>query len=613
MMGLVGFARKYVIPDLLEVKGKVFISVLLLFAATISQIGAIEAGRALVQVLQIKLASARPSGILAWIADRGHYGADELLAFCSALAVLLPLITCVFTYARDITFERVAIRMTRIFQDRLYAKIVSLPYSSFKEISAAVLVKRINYDAGQIRRLLLDVGLFRVADAVILMGILGYLASLHPGLMMVSVAGLVLYLVIAWISAGIAADQILAMDRCREEITGCAQESFERFLDIRANLRERFEVRRFGGITEKAARARSWFAVVLLLDRSLTNLLAALGPVVVMVVGGWWALQGDLPLETLLAFVAATSMIYGPVDRLSAVPMSLKELAVSVRNMEDVLRRQPEPGNGVAAVSTKIEPATAPLLEVRSLVFEYPGTGRRFVYDSMKIQQGERVALVGPSGSGKTTLLLLLFGIFRDYIGNVYFRGRDIRTISLKELRVRMGLLLQDSYVLADTVAGNIAYGASDGLELSEKEIMAALDKTYLSKEILQMPKGIQTQLLHLGSNISGGQRRRLCLSRVLVRKPDILMLDEPVSGVPPLEARSIIDTLTHDRLDVTMLISTHQAEILRAMDRCIVLNTANEDGFTVTRIEGCGRHEDLLRSCPFYGEQFKEKGLEGA
>lgn len=611
-MEMIRFVRKYVVPDLMEVKGKVCISVLLLFATVVSQIGAIEAGRALIQVLQIKPANAAPSGILAIPAHRWAWDSEHLLIFCSILAVLLPLVSSGFMYARDITFERIAIRITKKFQDRLYANIVSLPYASFKETGAAVLVKRINYDAAQIRRLILDVGLFRLADIVIVGGVLIYLASLNIGLMFVSSAGLILYLVTAWICAGIAADRILAMDRCREEITGCAQESFERFLDIRANLRERSEIRRFGEITNKAAKARSWFAVVLLLDRSLTELLAAVGPVVVMVVGGWWTLSGTLPLETLLAFVAATSMIYGPLDRLSAVPMSLKELAVSIRNMEDILGREPESDGKLLPEPLTVQSVSEPpLVEVRDVEFEYPGTRRVFRYDGIKIYEGERVAVVGPSGSGKTTLLLLLFGIFRDYRGCVYFRGRDTRTFPLKDLRARMGLLLQDSFVLADTVAGNVAYGAFDGMELRDEDIMAVLDKASLAKEVAQMPDGLRTPLLHLGANLSGGQRRRLCLSRALVRKPDLLMLDEPVTGVPPAEVRSIIDTLMHDRLGVTMLICSHQPDILRAVDRSIVIDTFEEDGITVTRIQGAGTHRELLNSCSFYGKQFKDNGTE--
>ncbi len=611
-MELIGFVRKYVVPELMGAKGKVCISVLLLFATTFSQIASIEAGRALIQVLQIKLANAVPTGILAVLAENVHWDSDRLLRFCSVFAVLLPLATSAFMYARDITFERIAIRITKSFQDRLYANIVSLPYASFKEISAAVLVKRINYDAGQIRKLLLDVGLFRLADVVILVGVLVYLASLDFGLMFVSFAGLILYLIIAWISAGLAAEQIMAMDRCREEISGCAQESFERFLDIRANLREHSEIRKFGGITERAAKARSWFAVVLLFDRSLTNLLASVGPVVVMVVGGWWVLHGTLSLATLLAFIAATGMIYGPLDRLSAIPMSLKELAVSTRNMEDILAREPEGDRNMPARPAMAKPVSkTSLVEVRQVEFEYPGTRRRFFYEKMDIREGERIAVVGPSGSGKTTLLMLLFGIFRDYGGGIYFRGRDIRTIPLKELRGHMGLLLQDSFVLADTVAGNVAYGAGEGHEPGEEEMMALLDKAFLAKEVSQMPQGLQTPLLHLGANLSGGQRRRLCLSRALVRNPDLLMLDEPLTGVPPAEARSIIDTLTHDKLGISMLICTHQADILQAVDRSIVIDTVEDDGFTVTRIEGSGTHGELLGSCPFYRKQFNGHGIE--
>lgn len=610
-MTLTFFARKHILPDLKQIRGYLVVSLVLLFVTTFSQIASIEAARALIQTLQIRLAGAEASGFVAWLGARFHLGDDRLFVTCAIVALALPVATYVLMYARDIFFELVSIKLTKMFQDRVYARVVTLPYPAFKEFRVAALVKRIHHDSAQIRRLVLDVGLFRLSDIVIFIGVIVYLGALEPRLTLVSLSVLVLYVVLAWFSARVAAQRIRAVDRSREEVSGFAQESFERFLDIRANAREAFETGRFAGITENAAQRKRWHAYVLLFDRCMTNLLSAIGPVAVMVIGGSLVMKGITPLETLMAFVAATSMLYGPVDQLSAIPMALKELEVSVNNLEEIFRH-PSEAERAATQDDLPTPSSAPaaFLAIRDMEFEFPGARRRFRFSRLEIFEGERVALVGPSGAGKTTLLLLLFRIFSEYRGGIYLKGKELRSIPLGELRGRMGLMLQDNYIFADTVARNVAYGAPVGQAVGEEETLKALAKARLDQEILRMPLGLQTLLEHMGSNISGGQRRRLILSRAIIKRPELLLLDEPLTGVPPMEVQAIIDALTKEKLGTTLIISTHQAEILRAMDRVIVLGVSTGSGGDVdTVIEAVGAHEQLMGSCAFYREQFGKPG----
>lgn len=604
-MGILRFARVYVVPDLFKIKGSVGFSVFLLLLTTFSQIASIEAARSLIQVLQIKLAGAVPTGFAALLMERYHLTDSLLFLYCAVVAVVLPLITYLFMYARDITLENMSIKITRLFQDRIYSQALGMPYTTFRSFRVPALVKRINYDVNQIRRLVLDVGMFRIADVIVLAGVLIYLAILDPILTVIAMLTLGLYVIVAWISARMAAERIRQVDVSREEIVGYAQESFERFLDIRANLREKYESGRFSDITRRAAGRRKRFAVVLLLDKCLTNFLSAVGPVTVMVAGGVLVMRGTIPLETLMAFVAATSMLYGPVDKLSAIPMDLKELQVSINNMEDIFR--------CPAEEDQVPPAEMPgpadagqLLSIRDLDFEFPDARRRFRFRQLDIGEKERVALVGPSGSGKTTLLLLLFRVYGNYSGGIYFQGKEISTIPLAELRARMALMLQDNYIFADTIARNVGYGAPDRREISYDEIMPALEKAGLAAEVMRMPKGPDTLLDHMGTNISGGQRRRLCLSRAVVKEPKLLLLDEPLTGVPPMEVEAIIDALTQEKLDTALIISTHQGEILKSMDRIIVLNVlSDDDGYTTTVIEAAGTHDHLLKTSSFYRKHF--------
>jgi len=604
-MGILQFARVHLLPSLRQVKAAVGLSGFLLLLTTLSQIASIESGRALIQVLQIRLAGAKPSGFVALLTERFHLVGDSQFFYCALAALGLPLITYLFMYARDITFENVSIKITKIFQNRIYSRVLKLPYFNFRSFRVPALVKRINHDAGQIRRLVLDIGMFRISDVIIVVGILIYLYLLDPILTLISILVLVVYFFIAWITARMAGEQIRQVDESREEVTSYAQESFERFLDIRANRREEYESRQFDVITTRAAKRRRGFAVILLLDKCLTSFLSAAGPVMVMVAGGVLVMRGAIPLETVIAFIAATSILYGPVDRLSAIPMDLKELQVSINNLEEIFKRPDEEDEALLIESPK--PAIPEyILSIRDLDFEFTDAKRRFCFRRLDIGEKERVALVGPSGVGKTTLLLLLFRVYGYYSGGIYFQGKEIRTVPLGELRSQMALMLQDNYIFADTIAKNVAYGAPDEREVAPDEIMTALEKAGLATEVMRMPRGPDTLLDHMGTNISGGQRRRLCLSRAVVKRPKLLLLDEPLTGVPPMEVETIIDAIIQERLGTALIISTHQAEILKSMDRIIVLNAhSDDDGYTTTVIEAAGTHDQLLKTNLFYREQF--------
>lgn len=615
-MKLSAFIRKYILPDFEKVRGRVIISMVLLVITTVSQVASIEAARALIQVLQIRIAGSTPSGFVVFLSDFLRLEPSRLFFHCAAVAVALPVIAYVLMYLRDINFELVSIKITKLFQDRVYSKVIQLPYERFKEFRAATLVKRISYDSAQIRRLVLDVGLFRLTDLIILIGIVAYMIVLDFRLTAISALALTLYWFLAWLSAGVAAERIFEVDRSREELSGFAQESFERFLDIRANLREGFEVQRFSEITDRASRTKRRHAFILLFDKCMTGVLSDLGPVLVMVAGGVLVLGGTVSLETLMAFIAATNMLYGPVDRLSAIPMTLKEVQVSVNNLDDILRHESEGEGQVEQISPPPAPALAgappPFLSVEDLEFEFPDAKRRFRFSRLNLREGERVGLVGPSGAGKTTMLLLLFRIYGGYKGGIYLRGRELRDIPLAELRGRVGLMLQDNFIFADTVESNVAYGSLAGANPSSDDIMTALRRARLAEEVARLPQGLQTLLAHMGSNLSGGQRRRLSLSRAIIKRPELLLLDEPLTGVPPMEVHSIIEALTQEALGTTLLISTHQAEILKGMDRVVVLDTVTgTDGYIDTVIAASGSHEQLVESSPFYQSQFGDQSVK--
>jgi ABC-type bacteriocin/lantibiotic exporter with double-glycine peptidase domain len=352
---------------------------------------------------------------------------------------------------------------------------------------------------------------------------------------------------------------------------GATTEALHRLIDIRCATKEDWELRRFSKVAVEneavTARCVRW----LLLDRSLTGYFQALGPMVILLVGGWAVMVNSISFETLAVVIAATSIMYGPVNALSAVPITLRQIEVAAENLlvlfeekiEDDRERQ---GTGRSAFDTPIS-----LISIRNLNYSYVGSQQRLSMPSLDIRDKTRVAVIGASGTGKSTLLRILFGLLNDYEGEIYFEGADIRTLSLRSLRQRIAYLPQDDILFGGSIKSNVAYGATDPDSVSEEEVLAALALAGVAGDVSSMPAGLDTHVELIGSNLSTGQRRRLSLARALMRRPDILLLDEPLAGVSPSEREAISRSL-FSLSGLALVIVSHDYEILNGVDVAVRL-----------------------------------------
>lgn len=296
---------------------------------------------------------------------------------------------------------------------------------------------------------------------------------------------------------------------------------------------------------------------------ALMSLLSDLGACSVLFLAGWEVLHGRMSMGTFAAFLMIQNLFLVPLGSLLDASGKLQLLGSHLRRLDDVMGSRPEHAG-------TLDPS--PLRGGIALVgvgFSYPGAGNEAVADlDLLVKPGQMVALVGPSGAGKSTVARLLLGMHRPSRGRISFDGRDLADLDLTRLRRGMGVVLQETFLLNDTVAANLAFNRP-GLPLAR--LVEAAERACIHEVIAALPMGYQTVIGENGARLSGGERQRLALARALAPGPSILLLDEATSA---LDAET--EARVHARLAglaCTRIVIAHRLATIREADRVLVVN----------------------------------------
>jgi ATP-binding cassette subfamily B protein len=373
--------------------------------------------------------------------------------------------------------------------------------------------------------------------------------------------------------------------RAREvsgDLTAHAVDSVQGLAEIVAFRHVRARGEEFGAKAREYLRVRMPFLHDLALQTSFQEVATGLGGLAVVGAGAALVSAGRLdsaivPLLTLLALSA-----FVPVWEIAQVGRQLADTLGSARRVHAV-HVEPVPvtdGPGVRAGA-----ASGPALEMSLVSFTYPGRRRRALTEvTFAVPRGNTVALVGPSGAGKTTVASLFLRFWDPDSGTVRLDGHDLREYGLDELRRRIALVAQDTYLFNDTLRNNVLLARPDA---TETEVMTAVEQAALTEFVEGLPDGLETVVGERGAQLSGGQRQRVAIARAFLKDAPILILDEATShldAVSEQAVRGALDLLARSR---TTLVIAHRLSTVRNAHRIIVL----EDG----RVAETGTHRELL------------------
>ena len=378
-------------------------------------------------------------------------------------------------------------------------------------------------------------------------------------------------------------DKLDAINRVmREQLTGIRV--------IRAFVREQAETERFEDANTDIARVGERVGQLFVLLFPLVMLVLDVTIVGVIWFGGHRVGDGDVEVGTLIAFMSYLMQILMGIVMASFMTIMIPRAAVCAERISEVLATSPTITSSPDAVDTFPAPGT---VEMRDVTFVYPNADARVLAEvSFTVQPGTTTAIVGSTASGKSTVVRLLSRLLEASSGQVLIGGTDVREADPEALWAQMGLVPQQPFLFAGTVASNLRLGRE---EATDDELWKALEVAQAKDFVSAMDGGLEAAIAQGGTNVSGGQRQRLAIARALVRRPDILIFDDSFSALDVSTDARLREAMGPATAGITKVIVAQRVSTITEADQILVLDGGH--------LVGSGTHTELLTTCPVYRE----------
>ena len=373
------------------------------------------------------------------------------------------------------------------------------------------------------------------------------------------------------------------------------QENFAGIRVIKAYVREDGEIEEFRKQNRKYYEKNKSLIKVRSIFFPIIELIGGLGILIVLWYGGYQVILGKITIGGFVAFIGYLLLLLWPVIALGWVISLFQRGEASMGRINKILAEEPEIKDDENVM--EIENIEGEI-EFRDLTFSYNNAKEPVLKNiNLKIKKGLTLAIVGLTGSGKTTLVNLILRISDAPDGMIFMDGIPIKRIPLKTLRGNIGYVPQDTFLFSDTIKENIKYGVKN---IKNDDIIESAEVSQLLNDVEEFPEKFETMLGERGVNLSGGQKQRLSMSRALIRKPKILILDDALSSVDTYTEEKILKGLKVFMKERTSIIVSHRISTVKEADWTIVL----DNGMIVDE----GIHENLIGKDGIYASLYRKQ-----
>ncbi len=515
-----------------------------------------------------------------------------------------------FQIAANWLIARLSQDALKTLRGDLFAHLQTLPMAFFDTNSAGGLMSRLTNDIDAINQAVSQNVIALLSGVLTMAGILAAMFALNGWL---ALGSLVILPIMYWFSRFIATytrKGFRDLQKNLGELNGVAEEAIAGQKVIKAFRRNDSVIEAFR-VQNRAVYASSLYAnSYAMLLMPLTGVLGSFFVIVLASLGGWLALEGLASVGTIATFINYGQNFTSPLRQLANLYNAIQAALAGAERVFEIIDMEPEVDEAVAARGAEAEaeaaderergrlpgPSAPPArrfrgdVSFRDVRFSYI-EGRPVIADfSLEVSAGQTIALVGPTGAGKTTVINLLTRFYDPQGGSIAIDGRDLRTLPKADLRRNLGLVLQETFLFADTVLENIRYGR---LDATEEECVEAAKLADADHFIRQLPQGYHTNLSERAGNLSQGQRQLLSIARAILADPAILILDEATSSVDTRTEVKIQKALLRLMEGRTSFVIAHRLSTIRDADRVVVIDGG--------RIVEQGSHDELLEARGFY------------
>lgn len=486
--------------------------------------------------------------------------------------------------------SRISSGVAKQMRSDVFRKVESFSNTEFDEFSTASLITRTTNDVTQVQ-MLISMGLRLMCYAPI-MGVGGIIFALQKSVSLSWIIALAVIVLLGLVIVllNVAMPKFKSLQRLTDRLNLVSRENLSGMLVVRAFTNEKFEEARFDKANEDLTRTNRFTQRVMSITMPIMMLIMNLVTLLIMWVGGHAIAESTMQVGDMMAYIQYTMQIIMSFLMISMIFIMVPRAMVSADRVQEVLTTElsiKEPENPVTLGNESGE------LRFDDVFFRYGNAEEDTLsHISFTAKPGQTTAFIGATGAGKTTLINLIPRFYDVTGGAVYLNGKDIRTLSQKELRDNIGYVPQKAMLFSGTIDSNIKYGKEDA---DVNEVLAALDCAQATEFVSELPNGVESSIAQGGSNVSGGQKQRLAIARALVKKAPVYIFDDSFSALDFKTDAKLRRALTKYTENAVVLIVAQRVSTIMNAEQIIVLDEG--------KIVGKGTHKELLKTCPEYRE----------
>lgn len=513
------------------------------------------------------------------------------LNLCSICYLVIIVFQTVIEYCRSQIILYLGTKIDVSLLSDFFNHLLHLPLSFFSSRKTGEILSRIN-DAETVKNAVSSTTLGIVMDSFMLVVGGFFLFKMGMSLLPVSIVPVVISAVVVWIYSGPFKRKIKSRSISEADKNASMYESINGIATIK------------GLSTEDKAYLRVEEKIVLAAEKglelgklgnfqnALQNLISGLGTLSLYWLGSFMIFDGKITLGQLISFNTLSGFFLGPLKRLLTMQLHLQEVMISAERLTDIIDMEEECPDEERL--EEVENLRGDI-EFKNVTFSYGTRGRAVENVSFVIPEGKKVAFVGSSGSGKTTLLKLLMKFYKLEEGQILIDGKDISELKTSSYREKIGYVPQESLLFSGTISENIAWGCENP---EPKKIIASSMASQSYDFIQRLPEKFNTYVGEHGSTLSGGERQRLAMARILMRNPQMLVLDEATASLDSISEKAIMDTIFTRIQGRTVIMVAHRLSTIKDCDLIYVFNKG--------QLVEQGSHFELMLKNGFYKELWR-------
>lgn len=505
-------------------------------------------------------------------------------------------VTAISQWIFGICNNKITYNVSRDLRNAAIAKIQRLPVSYLDAHPTGDLVSRVIADVEQFADGLL-MGFTQFFTGVLtILGTLGFMLYVNVPITLVVVCVTPLSFIVAGFIAKKTYRNFHMQTEVRGEQTAFINEMIEGQKVVQAFCHEKENVDQFDEMNERLQKASLKAIFFSSITNPATRFVNNVVYAGVALVGALFAVSGGISVGQLSCFLSYANQYTKPFNEISGVVTELQNaMACASRIFELLDEEERTPDKADARVLTEEQVDGA--VEISDVSFSYVPDRKLIEHFNLSVKPGERVAIVGPTGCGKTTMINLLMRFYDVDSGKICVSGTDIRDISRTSLRRSYGMVLQDTWLKSGTIYENIAYGRPDA---TKEQVIEAAKAAHAHSFIKRLPDGYDTVISEDGGNISQGQKQLLCIARVMLCLPPMLILDEATSSIDTRTEIKIQQAFASMMKGRTSFIVAHRLSTIREADIILVMDSG--------KVIEQGTHEELLAEKGFYAKLYNSQ-----